>query len=217
LYDWMPPDRRVRGRGVGYRLSVRRHVARRGRCVVDRLPAGVAAEVAQQLGGTVVARVRREHGSVSAELAEGLDDGPGRGEQLRRELAGQQSWLAECRGDVPGVHGGVEGTGRSGCRGREWALRQRRRHRAVVALDPRPRGACDSERRFDEVCDAAFEAAGGHAGSRWGPRSAAPLSRTVPPGTACPRRRPATRSRRRPSRARGQVARKLILGFRWGI
>ncbi|HWG15540.1 MAG TPA: hypothetical protein VG268_19940 [Streptosporangiaceae bacterium] len=70
----------------------------------------VPAEIAQQFGGASVARLRRERGGVGTELAKRLDDGPGL-EQVRGQLVGQEVGLTAGRGDVPGVHGGVEGAG----------------------------------------------------------------------------------------------------------
>jgi hypothetical protein len=106
----------------------------------------------------------RDSWRVGAELAQGLRDGAGRGKQLGGELAGQRPWPAECHRDVPGVHGGVQGTGPGRRRRREGALRERGRHRAVVAPDPRPRGAGGGERLLDKVVDAARKTAGGREG-----------------------------------------------------
>jgi hypothetical protein len=70
-------------------------------------PLGVAAEVAQKLGGAAVFWPCRQGRRVGAVLPQRLHDGAGRGKQLRGELIGQRPGLAECHGDVPGVHGGV--------------------------------------------------------------------------------------------------------------
>lgn len=102
--------------------------AKTARLMVDRTslargPFRVAPEVAQQLGADVVVREGAERGAVGAELAEGLDDSAGGWEKLSSQVVGQQPGSAKYHGDVPGVHGGVEGTGRGGTRRGKGALR----------------------------------------------------------------------------------------------
>jgi hypothetical protein len=51
-----------------------------------RRPVRVAAEVAEQFRGGAVAHARVQGGCVGAVLAQRLDDDPGHGQELRREL-----------------------------------------------------------------------------------------------------------------------------------